>query len=62
MDDTELRLECLRLADDGEKGMHRASPQEVVERARVYVDFLAGTNDAEIIRVARDLADKVKPS
>lgn len=49
-----LRLECLRLALGSD-----ASSQEVVACAQVYFDFVAGTNDAEVLRAARDLAKKV---
>lgn len=34
--------------------------QDIVEAAQAFVDFVNGTNDAEIVRAARELADKVK--
>ncbi len=33
---------------------------QIVRAAQVLVDFVMGTNDAEIVRAARELADKVK--
>lgn len=36
--------------------------QNIVEAAQAFVDFVNGTNDAEIVRAARELADKVKPT
>ena len=33
---------------------------EIVRAAGAFVDFVNGTNDAEIVRAARELADKVK--
>ena len=35
---------------------------EIVEAAQAFVDFVNGTNDAEIVRAARELAEKVKPT
>jgi len=49
-----LRLECLKLA-----GQYAGKAAEVVARAREYADFVLGRKDAEIIRAARDLAEKV---
>jgi hypothetical protein len=43
MTDEELRLECLRLAH-----CERAESNEVVERARMYADFVTGKNDADV--------------
>ena len=34
--------------------------KEIVEAAQTFVDFINGTNDAEIVRAARELAAKVK--
>lgn len=33
--------------------------QNIVEAAGAFVDFVNGTNDAEVLRAARELADKV---
>ena len=33
---------------------------DIGEAARAFVDFVMVTNDAEIVRAARELADKVK--
>jgi hypothetical protein len=52
----ELRLECLRLAQEGANT--NADKREVVERARAYADFAAGQNDAEIIDAAQDFVEK----
>lgn len=35
--------------------------KEIIEAAQTFVDFVNGTNDAEIVRAARELADKVTP-
>ena len=32
----------------------------IVRMAGEFVDFVNGTNDAEVVRAARELADKVK--
>ena len=32
----------------------------IVAMAGKFVDFVMGTNDAEVVRAARELADKVK--
>ncbi len=34
--------------------------KDIVVAAQSFVDFVTGTNDAEIVRAARELADKVK--
>ncbi len=66
MDDNEVRLECVRLAADLCQSKnyvdrldcpHHASV--VAHVARVLSDFVLGTNDAEIIRAAHDLAKKI---
>lgn len=36
-----------------------SSPAQVIEQARAIADFIVGTNDAEVIAAARDLAGKV---
>ena len=48
------RLECLKLATQ-----KHATSVETVNVARQYSDFVFGTNDAEIVRAARELAEKV---
>jgi hypothetical protein len=52
--DRQVRVEALRLAI----GVSGVSGGEI-ELARRYADFLLGTNDAEILDVARELAKKV---
>jgi hypothetical protein len=60
LDDEERRLECLRLAQIGANANSTwADPGEVVARARLYHDFVRGTNDAEIVGAARELAKRV---
>lgn len=34
--------------------------REITKAAQAFVDFVMGTNDAEIVRAARELAEKVK--
>ena len=36
--------------------------REITQAAQTFFDFVMGTNDAEIVRAARELADKVKPA
>jgi hypothetical protein len=56
----QLRLECLRLAQAGASANSTYPEGEaVVDRARVYTDFVLGTGVAEIIDAARALARKV---
>ena len=53
MDQIDVRFECLRLAlDKGEGGV------DPVEVARRYTDFVLGRNDADVIRVAHEGAEK----
>jgi hypothetical protein len=54
MTDQELRFECLRLAH-----CERAEGNEVVQRARMYADFVTRKNDEDIICIARELAERV---
>lgn len=54
----EIRLECLKLALSRHPGVV-APPDLVISDARQFSDMVLGTNDAEIIRAARDLAQKV---
>ncbi len=48
-----VRLECLKLVNDPR------FPEESVDAARLYEDYLLGTNDVDVIRAARELAEKV---
>lgn len=41
-------------------GQDRRNTDILIEDARRLADFILGTNDAEVLRAARDLADKVK--
>ena len=53
-----LRLESLRIA---QKTFDDCKDADLVmSAAREYTDFVLGTNDAEIVRAAQDLAKKVK--
>lgn len=52
MDPYDVRLECLKLATE-------KAPGSEVETARTWADFVLGTSDADVIRAARELADKV---
>lgn len=54
MDHEEIRLDCLRLAD--QPGEHT---EIVVNRARKYADLVLGTKDAEVIQAAGEFAKKV---
>ena len=53
MDSVQVRFECLKIAVE-------KAPGAEVERAREWADFVLGRNDAEVIRAARDLAEKVR--
>lgn len=55
MTDQEIRLRCIELAAP----TCGFAPEATVEAARVLSDFVLGRNDAEVIRAARDLAQKV---
>ena len=50
----QIRLECLKLANSSH---YEGSTTEIAQK---FYDFVMGTNDAEILSAARDLADKVK--
>ncbi len=39
------------------EGIVRGGPEEIVNAARIYADFLLGTNDAEVIRAARAMSE-----
>ena len=52
----DLRRWAIERAIAANAGHHR----DIVEAARTFVDFVTDTNDAEIVRAARELADKVK--
>ncbi len=54
MDEYALRLECLKLAQHPDT----IAGQDIA-LARDYADFVLDTNDAEIIRAARELTEKV---
>lgn len=53
----QLRLRALELAHDLHRNLGTAA--DVVASARVYLDFLRGTRDAEVIDAAQVLAEKV---
>lgn len=55
IDDEQLRLDCLRLAE----AQFGGDPKTTVETARIYSDFVLGTKDAEVVRAAKQLAQKV---
>ena len=55
MDDREIRLECLRLA----QRLPTQSQAEIINTARAMSDFVIGVHDAEIISAARSFANKV---
>jgi hypothetical protein len=60
MDEFEIRLECLRLAQAGATvNSAWAAAGEVVDRARHYHDLVKGANDAEIIDAAREFTKRV---
>lgn len=56
MDQDDIRLECLRLAEARGSGA-----QEVVETAQVWTDFVLEGNDTKVIRAAREFAKKICP-
>jgi hypothetical protein len=59
LDDEARRLECLKLAQIGANANScLAAADEVVARARLYHDFVKGTNDAEIIGAVRELSKR----
>jgi hypothetical protein len=49
------RDRALTLAHEAEPKDGYAPPENVVARARQYLDFLLGTRDAEIIKAAKEL-------
>lgn len=51
-DPRSVRLECLQMAN--------SQGGNVIQTARQYADFILGTKDAEIVRAARELTEKVK--
>ena len=60
----ELRLECLRLAigvvSPGLASTGPGDEARIVKIAREFTDFVDGRRDAEVIRAASELAEKVK--
>lgn len=57
------RERALTLAHEAEpKGSGGAPPEQVIERARWYLDFLRGTSDAEIIEAAIELKRRLDQS
>ena len=55
MTEQEIRLRCIELVI----GSCSFIPGETVKAARVLADFVLGANDAEVIRAACVLAEKV---
>lgn len=55
MDPNRDRALALAQEAEGKQGVPRA--EDVVARARVYLDFLQGTQDAKIIRAAHELRE-----
>ena len=53
------RDRALTLAHEAEAKDGCSPAEAVVNRARVYLDFLEGTRDAEVIDAAREMARKV---
>jgi rRNA-processing protein FCF1 len=61
LDISEAELRALRSSCLSSAFMVGAkSLDEAIEISRKMVDYIVGTNDAEIIRAARELADKAK--
>lgn len=60
----QIRLECLKLARSqyGDISYDTALMEagRLIEVARLYSDFVLGKSDAEVIRAARNFAEKVK--
>ena len=56
----DIRERALSLAHEDETKAGYATPAAVIDRARVYLDFLQGTSDAGIIQAARAVADAVR--
>jgi len=54
MNEDDLKLKCLELALTYYQG------HDVLEKAREFSDFVLGTKDAEVIRAAQELSEKVK--
>lgn len=55
------RERALTLAHEAALSLPGCSAEMVVDRARVYLDFLRGKRDAEIISAARALSEKFSP-
>lgn len=58
MTQQDLRRECLHMAQNC-LGMAHAGTDEIVARARAYMDFIDGTHDAEVVAAAKELAWKL---
>ncbi|MEE8607184.1 MAG: hypothetical protein V3S55_06255 [Nitrospiraceae bacterium] len=54
----QLRQWAIERAISSDLNQHK----DIVEAAQAFVDFVNGTNDTVIVRAARELADKVKPT
>lgn len=52
----EDRDRALTLAHEAESKNGSASPEAVIARARIYLDFLCGTRDADVLSAAHHLA------
>lgn len=57
MNDRDTRLECLRLAL--QQHASQSDSDAAIKAARKYADFVFGTRDAEVVRVANELAKVV---
>ncbi len=55
-----IRLSCVDIAARWAEQQPQATPPLVMAYARDLADFVLGTNDAEVLRAARDLAEKIK--
>lgn len=58
----EIAQELRRWAIERAIASGHREQREITEAAQAFVDFINGTNDTEIVRAARELADKVKPT
>ena len=58
-DEQTIRLECLRLVTGGHSVSQNVA-HSIVQSARQLSDFVLGRRDAELVRAAEDLAEKVR--
>ena len=58
--DVQLHMWAIERAIERATASGSDGERDIMRAAQAFVDFVMGTNDAEIVRTARELADKVK--